>query len=126
MLDLIVALGEINHCRYEPAQGKFVKVVIKSEMESWLRSQAKKKSLAKSEKFPAELEHEVKLVEKHATRSKKGLEYLDQPFYMETVRKFKDRKTCLAEWIPCALDMVEKALEESVVDEQVCGPTTNV
>ena len=52
-------------------------------------------------------------------RSEKGLDYLDKPFTVETVRKFRGRKDGLPEWMLTLLDMVEKSLEDCIVEIEV-------
>ena len=118
MLDLIVAWEDINRCKYDTAQGKFIKLPMKSDDVS-SNYHTKKKSVA-------DLEEQVRLSEKRATRSKKGLVYPDNPFTADTVRKFKGRKSGLAQWIMAALEMVAKSLEETVADEEVSMPSTAV
>ena len=46
------------------------------------------------------------------------MEYLDKPFVRETVAKFGDRKEGLAEWMLTSLEMVEKSLEETLMNEE--------
>ena len=43
---------------------------------------------------------------------------MDKPFIKEIVRRFRDRKEGLAEWMLTSLDIVEKSLEDVVADEQ--------
>ena len=56
MLDLIVAWEDINSCKYDLAQGKFVKTVVKNEGHTHGKSGDKKKSAHELEKKLAELE----------------------------------------------------------------------
>ena len=65
MLDRIAAWENIHKCKYDPAQGKFVKLLVKSEDPAG-KSHPKKKSVADLEKKLAELEEQVRLSEKRA------------------------------------------------------------
>ena len=127
MLDLIVAWEDINDCQYDPTLGRFVKVTPKEEvLKSPSKHSSKKKSVADLEKKIAELEEHVKKVEKQAERSERGLEFLDKEFCEATVRKFRDQKEGLVEWMLTSLDMVSTALENTISEEKLSIPAKEV
>ena len=122
MLDLIVAWEDINECQYDPALGKSVKNTPKEEvLKSPLKHSGKKKSAADLEKKIAELEEHVKKAEKQAERS-----CPDKEFCETTVRKLRERKEGLAEWMLTSLDMVSAALESTISDEEPAIPAEEV
>ena len=73
MLDLIVAREDINGCRYDPAQVKFVKITVKTEGRSHNKSGDRKKFVMEFDKKLAKLEEQVKKADKRAVTSEKGL-----------------------------------------------------